>query len=41
MRLDHVLVTPADTPVREARPIRVSGTDHHAVLAVIDFTRTG
>ncbi len=38
MRLDHVLVTPASTTVRAARPIRVPGTDHHAVLAVIDFT---
>jgi endonuclease/exonuclease/phosphatase (EEP) superfamily protein YafD len=38
MRLDHVLVTPTATAVREARPIRVPGTDHHAVLAVIDFT---
>jgi endonuclease/exonuclease/phosphatase (EEP) superfamily protein YafD len=37
MRLDHVLVTPASTAVRAARPIRVPGTDHHAVLAVIDF----
>jgi endonuclease/exonuclease/phosphatase (EEP) superfamily protein YafD len=37
MRLDHVLVRPASTAVREARPVRVPGTDHHAVLAVIDF----
>jgi endonuclease/exonuclease/phosphatase (EEP) superfamily protein YafD len=37
MRLDHVLVTPASTAVRTARPIRVPGTDHHAVLAIIDF----
>jgi len=38
MRLDHVLVTPASTTVRTARPVRVRGTDHHAVLAIIDFT---
>jgi endonuclease/exonuclease/phosphatase (EEP) superfamily protein YafD len=37
MRLDHVLVRPTGTTVREARPIRVPGTDHHAVLAVIEF----
>jgi endonuclease/exonuclease/phosphatase (EEP) superfamily protein YafD len=39
MRLDHVLVTPMGTVVHEARPIRVAGNDHHAVLAVIEFTR--
>ncbi len=38
MRLDHVLVSRTGSTVREARPVRVAGTDHHAVLAVIDFT---
>ena len=38
MRLDHVLVSRAGNTVREARPVRVAGTDHHAVLAVIEFT---
>lgn len=38
MRLDHVLVSRAGSTVREARPVRVAGTDHHAVLAVIEFT---
>jgi endonuclease/exonuclease/phosphatase (EEP) superfamily protein YafD len=37
MRLDHVLVTRTGTTVHEARPVRASGTDHHAVLAVIEF----
>ena len=38
MRLDHVLVSRADAVVQEARPVRVAGTDHHAVLAVIEFS---
>ncbi len=38
MRLDHVLVSRAGATVRAARPVRVAGTDHHAVLAVIDLT---
>jgi endonuclease/exonuclease/phosphatase (EEP) superfamily protein YafD len=38
MRLDHVLVSLAGATVRTAHPVRVAGTDHHAVLAVIDFT---
>ncbi len=38
MRLDHVLVSRAGSTVREARPVRVAGTDHHAVLAVIEFS---
>jgi endonuclease/exonuclease/phosphatase family metal-dependent hydrolase len=37
MRLDHVLVSPPDTTVRTAQPVRVAGTDHYAVLAVIEF----
>jgi endonuclease/exonuclease/phosphatase (EEP) superfamily protein YafD len=37
MRLDHVLVSRAGSTVREARPVHVAGTDHHAVLAVIEF----
>jgi hypothetical protein len=38
MRLDHVLVNRADAAVRTARPAPLPGTDHHAVLVVIDFT---
>ncbi len=38
MRLDHVLVSRAGATVRAARPVRVAGTDHHAVLAVIEFS---
>lgn len=37
MRLDHVLVSRAGAAVQVARPVRVAGTDHHAVLAVIEF----
>jgi len=37
MRLDHVLVSRTAT-VRMARAIRVPRTDHHGVLAAIDFT---
>ena len=37
MRLDHVLVSPAGTTVIEARTIRVPGTDHRSVFAVIEF----
>jgi endonuclease/exonuclease/phosphatase (EEP) superfamily protein YafD len=38
MRLDHVLVSRAASTVHAARPVRVAGTDHHAVLAVIEFS---
>jgi endonuclease/exonuclease/phosphatase (EEP) superfamily protein YafD len=38
MRLDHVLASRTVT-VRETRAIRVPRTDHHGVLAVIEFTR--
>jgi endonuclease/exonuclease/phosphatase (EEP) superfamily protein YafD len=38
MRLDHVLVSQSAT-VRMARAIRVPCTDHHAVLAAIEFTQ--
>jgi endonuclease/exonuclease/phosphatase family metal-dependent hydrolase len=38
MRLDHVLVSRVGSTVHEARPVRVAGSDHHAVLAVIEFT---
>lgn len=41
MRLDHVLVSPAGTVVHAARPVRVAGTDHYAVLAVIEFGPPG
>jgi endonuclease/exonuclease/phosphatase (EEP) superfamily protein YafD len=37
MRLDHVLVSQTAT-VRMARAIRVPRTDHHGVLAVIEFS---
>jgi endonuclease/exonuclease/phosphatase (EEP) superfamily protein YafD len=37
MRLDHVLVSRPAT-VRMTRAIRVSRTDHHGVLATIEFT---
>ena len=37
MRLDHVLVSRTAT-VRMARAIRVPRTDHHGVLAAIEFT---
>ena len=38
MRLDHVLVSRTGSTVREAGPVRVAGTDHHAVLAIIEFS---
>jgi endonuclease/exonuclease/phosphatase family metal-dependent hydrolase len=37
MRLDHVLVSRTAT-VRMARAIQVPRTDHHGVLAAIEFT---
>jgi endonuclease/exonuclease/phosphatase (EEP) superfamily protein YafD len=40
MRLDHVLVSRAGTTVLEARTIRVPGTDHRGVFAVIEFRPT-
>jgi endonuclease/exonuclease/phosphatase (EEP) superfamily protein YafD len=44
MRLDHVLVSRPGASVPEARVIRVPGTDHRGVVAVIEFrpaSRTG
>jgi endonuclease/exonuclease/phosphatase (EEP) superfamily protein YafD len=41
MRLDHVLVSRAAATVCEARVIPVPGTDHHGVLAVIEFMANG
>ena len=38
MRLDHVLVSRGSATVREARIIRVPGTDHRGVFAVIQLT---
>jgi len=38
MRLDHVLVSRGGATVRAARIIRVPGTDHRGVLAVIQLT---
>jgi endonuclease/exonuclease/phosphatase (EEP) superfamily protein YafD len=40
MRLDHVLVSRAGAAVLEARTIRVPGTDHCGVFAVIEFHPT-
>jgi endonuclease/exonuclease/phosphatase (EEP) superfamily protein YafD len=39
MRLDHVLVSRAGTAVREVQLIKMPGTDHHGVLAVIELTQ--
>jgi len=41
MRLDHVLVSRAGAVVLEARAVRVPGTDHRGVLAVIDLHPAG
>ena len=38
MRLDHVLVSGGSATVSESRVIRVPGTDHRGVLAVIQLT---
>jgi len=38
MRLDHVLVSRGSATVSESRIIRVPGTDHRGVLAVIQLT---
>ena len=38
MRLDHVLV-PRTATVPMTRTVRIPGTDHHGVLAVIEFTQ--
>jgi endonuclease/exonuclease/phosphatase (EEP) superfamily protein YafD len=37
MRLDHVLVSRAGATVRESRVVRVPGTDHRGVLAVVEL----
>jgi endonuclease/exonuclease/phosphatase (EEP) superfamily protein YafD len=37
MRLDHVLVSRAGATVRESRVVRVPGTDHRGVLAIIEL----
>jgi endonuclease/exonuclease/phosphatase family metal-dependent hydrolase len=41
MRLDHVLVSRTGAAVREVRTIRIPGTDHRGVLAVIDLPLSG
>ena len=41
MRLDHVLVSRTGAAVREVRTIRIPGTDHRGVLAVIDLPPGG
>jgi endonuclease/exonuclease/phosphatase family metal-dependent hydrolase len=41
MRLDHVLVSKAGATVSESRIIRVPGTDHQGVLAIIELARAG
>ena len=38
MRLDHILVSQDSVTVSESRVIRVGGTDHRGVLAVIQLT---
>jgi len=38
MRLDHVLVSQGSATVRKSQVIRVPGTDHRGVLAVIQLT---
>lgn len=40
VRLDHVLVSRAGAKIRQARVIRVPGTDHRGVFAVIEFRPT-
>jgi endonuclease/exonuclease/phosphatase (EEP) superfamily protein YafD len=40
MRLDHVLVSRAGARVRESRVVRVPGTDHRGVLAVVELRIT-
>jgi endonuclease/exonuclease/phosphatase (EEP) superfamily protein YafD len=37
VRLDHVLVTPESIGVRSLRTVTISGTDHRAVLADLEF----
>jgi endonuclease/exonuclease/phosphatase (EEP) superfamily protein YafD len=39
MRLDHVLGSQAGCVVHEARTMRIPGTDHRGVLAVLEFVR--
>ncbi len=39
MRLDHVLASQAGCVVYEARTMRIPGTDHRGVLAVLEFAR--
>ena len=41
MRLDHVLASRRGAVVHEARIVRVPGTDHHGVLAVLEFCSAG
>jgi hypothetical protein len=38
MRLDHVLAPRAGVLVHEARTVRVPGTDHLGVLAVLELS---
>jgi endonuclease/exonuclease/phosphatase (EEP) superfamily protein YafD len=37
MRIDHILVSPASTPVPETRLVRVPGTDHLGVFAILEL----
>jgi endonuclease/exonuclease/phosphatase (EEP) superfamily protein YafD len=41
MRLDHVLVSQAGATVCTSRIVRVPGTDHRGVLAVVELSPTG
>jgi endonuclease/exonuclease/phosphatase (EEP) superfamily protein YafD len=38
MRLDHVLGSQAGCVVHQARTMRIPGTDHRGVLAVLEFS---
>ena len=41
MRLDHVLGSQAGCVVHQARTMRIPGTDHRGVLAVLEFSPAG
>jgi endonuclease/exonuclease/phosphatase (EEP) superfamily protein YafD len=41
MRLDHVLAPRDGAVVHKARTIRVPGSDHEGVLAVLEFRSPG
>ena len=41
MRLDHVLASRRGVVVHETRIVRMPGTDHQGVLAVLEFCSAG